>query len=327
MPEDAGGSTVGEEPELEDSILQTFDSTTDAALSTSTVAEAVGRDETVVEAHLERLASAGELTRVDLEGQHLGWERPRETFVGHAQQGSYRITDRKTGLVTRANDRTTALQSLADKIELLEDGTHIGAQILGISEAAISPEYFESVEDLLESYVRPDDRHVYVFVESDGVTEIETAAHLTREQTILGFTVTGVFDQEEFSDVMVVSAEQAIEASRLDPDHFPVGVFKATAVHPDHQQEGIGTALASHGLAYLAETSPVLTILWLREDDSTERLADKFGAEQLATFENMNVLGQQCPQCGFESDCSCAFSLYSWGLDGVDGENPAETDA
>jgi len=85
---------------------------------------------------------------------------------------------------------------------------------------------------------------------------------MTREQTILGFTVTAVFDQASFSNVMVVSAERAMADSDLEPEHFPVGVFKATAVHPEHQQEGIGTSLASHGLAYLAETPPVLTVLW-----------------------------------------------------------------
>lgn len=318
MPEEAGDSEVVVEPELEDRILETFDESTETALSTRTVADAVDRDETVVGEHLERLAEADELVKADLEGQYVGWERPADTFVGYTEAGSYRLTDRRTGLVTRGTDRTTALRSLADKIELLEDGAHIGAQILGISEATISPGYFESVEDLLESYVRPDDRHLYVFVQDDGVTEIETASQLTRERTVLGFTVTGVFDREEFSDVMIVSAERAIEASALREDHFPVGVFKTAAVHPDHQQEGVGTALASHGLAYLAETPPVLAVLWIRDDEGITSIAEGFGGVELATFEDMNLFGKQCPQCGFETDCNCAFALYSWGLDDGD---------
>lgn len=314
MPEEAGGREVVE-PELESRILEAFDQRSDETLRTPAIADAVDADEAAVETELERLAETGKLAEADVEGQSGGWERATETFVGYDQAGSYRITDRKTGLVTRATDRTTALHSLADKIELLEDGRHIGAQILGISEAVISPGYFESVEDVLESYVRPDDRHIYVFVADEGVTEIETTSQLTREQTVLGFTVTGVFDREGFSDVMVITAEEAIEASELRPEHFPVGVFKATAVHPDHQQEGIGTALASHGLAYLAETPPVLTMLWMREDESTTRLVEKFGADELVTFEDMNLFGRQCPQCGFDSECSCEFSLYSWGLE------------
>lgn len=315
MPEEGGEQEVVVDPELEDAILDLFDESTEAALSTRTVTDAVDRDESVVSDHLDRLAAAGELEKVELGGQYVGWERPTETFVGHSQDGSYRITDRKTGLVTRAADRTAALRSLADKIELLEGGSHIGAQILGICEAAIGPGYFDSVEDVLESYVQPDDRHIYVFVEDEGVTEIETASQLTREQTILGFVVTGVFDQAAFSDVMVVSADRAMAASELRPDHFPVGVFKAAAVHPDHQQKGIGTALASHGLAYLAENPPVLTVLWLREDEATTSLAGKFGGEELATFEDVDMPDRQCPQCGFETDCSCTFALYSWGLD------------
>lgn len=318
MPEEAGDSEVVVEPELEERILETFDESTETALSTRTVADTVDRDETVVGEHLERLAEADELVKVDLEGQYVGWERQAETFVGYTEAGSYRITDRRTGLVTRGTDRTTALRSLADKIELLEDGAHIGAQILGISEATISPGYFNSVEDLLESYVRPDDRHLYVFVKDDGVTEIETASQLTREQTVLGFTVTGVFDREEFSEVMIVSAERAIEASALREDHFPVGVFKTAAVHPDHQQEGVGTALASHGLAYLAETPPVLAVLWIRDDEGITSIAEGFGGVELATFEDMNLFGTQCPQCGFETDCTCAFALYAWGLDDGD---------
>jgi len=130
----------------------------------------------VVNAHLDRLAESNELEKVELGDEYVGWERPTERFVGHDQEGSYRITDEKTGLVTRAGDRTAALRNLADRIELLEDGSHIGAQILGISEASLGPGYFESVEDILESYVRPDDRHIYVYVEDDGVDEIETAA-------------------------------------------------------------------------------------------------------------------------------------------------------
>lgn len=315
MPEETGDHEVVVEPELEDAILDVFDESTEAALSTRTVTDAVDGEEAVVSAHLDRLAERGELEKVELGDKYVGWERPTETFVGHDQEGSYRITDGKTGLVTRAGDRVSALRSLADRIELLEDGSHIGAQILGISEASLGPGYFESVEDILESYVRPDDRHIYVYVEDDGVDEIETAAQLTREQTILGFTVTAVFDQASFSDVMVVSAERAMADSDLEPEHFPVGVFKATAVHPEHQKEGIGTALASHGLAYLAETPPVLTVLWLRDDGATTSLAAKFGGEELARFEDVDLSGRQCPQCGFDADCTCTFALYSWGLD------------
>lgn len=314
MPEETGDQEVVVEPALEDAILEVFDERTEAALSTRTVTDAVEREEADVSDHLDRLAARGELEKVELGGKYVGWERPTETFVGHDQEGSYRITDEKTGLVTRAGDRAAALRSLADKIELLDGGSHVGAQILGICEAAIGPGYFTSVEDVLESYVLPEDRHIYVYVEDDGVTEIETATQLTREQTVLGFTVTGVFDQASFSDVMVVSAERAMAASELRPEHFPVGVFKAAAVHPDHQQQGIGTALASHGLAYLAENPPVLTVLWLREDGATTSLASKFDGEELARFDDVDLPGRQCPQCGFDADCSCTFALYSWGL-------------
>lgn len=315
MPNEVGDSEGVAEPELADRILDAFDERNETALSTRAVADAVDVDEETAADCLDRLADDGELTKVDLGSEYVGWERATETFVGHAQGGSYRISDPRTGLVTRASDRATALRSLADKIDLLEDGSHIGAQILGICETEIGPGYFDSVEELLESYVRPDDRHIYVYVADEGVTEIETASQLTREQTILGFTITAVFDREEFSEVMVVPAERAIEASALREDHFPVGVFKATAVHPEHQREGVGTALASHGLAYLAQTPPVLTVLWIREDEATTRLAHKFGGEELARFEDVDLSDRQCPQCGFDTDCTCTFALYSWGLD------------
>lgn len=305
--------------ELETRLLDVFDEQSSAAVSTQTVADEAGADTTTVRRALERLADGNAIEKVDLEGQYVGWERPPETFVGHAKPGSYRISDEKTGLVTRGDSRASALRRLADRIELLESGTHVGSQILGVCDAVISPEYFDGVEDVLESYVRPENRHLYVFVEDDGVTEIETAAELTRETSILGFTVTGVFDRDEFSDVMIVSADRVIETTKLRADHFPVGVFKVTAVHPDHQQEGVGTALASHGLAYLAETPPVLTMLWQRDDDSNERLAGKFGAEKLAAYESATPLDRQCPQCGFDVECSCMSVLYGWGIDDVEG--------
>lgn len=306
------------EQDLDGSVRLIFEDEPHVALRSDGVARAVGGDEAAVRECLDRLEAAGFLERIHLEGDLVAWKRAGDRFAGRSDAGAYTITDERSGLVTRADSRSRALRRLADRIEQFERGDHVGAQVLGICESAISPAYLSGVEEILHTYVYPDNRHLYVYVQGEGVTEVTTAAQLSRDQRILGFTVTGRFDREEFSEVMLVSAETVIERTPITAADFPVGVFKVTAVHPDHQHEGIGTALGSHGLAYLAETPPVLTMLWGRDDGSNEGLAEKFDFDELARFENATPLDGHCPECGFENECTCSSLLYGWGYAAAD---------
>lgn len=295
-------------------IRRLFAERTGGTLATRTIADAMDRDGENVRELLGSMADRGELRREPDGGNDERWRYLFDPYVGRANGGSYTITDSRSGLVTRACSRPRALHRLADRIEQFEAGNHVGAQILGISESTVSPAYLTDREEILEEFVRPDHTHLYVYVQDDGVTEVETTEQLSRERRILGFTVTGRFDREAFDEVMLVSAETAVERTPLADEDFPVGVFKIAAVHPEHQREGIGTALTTHGMAYLAETPPILALLWGRDDDSNVALAEKLDFEKLATFDGVSPLERLCPQCGFENECTCGSVLYGWGF-------------
>ncbi|MFB6083957.1 MAG: hypothetical protein ABEJ94_06920 [Halorientalis sp.] len=263
---------------------------------------------------LSELADEGEVARLPGPDGTVQWRTETATVRLTHEANSYRVQDDKTGLVTRAGDRPDALRRLADRIEQYESGRTAGAQIVGISETTLSPDYAPTIAELTERYVEPDDKHIYVYVAGEGIREIELAAHLDREYDIQGFAITGQFDREEFAEAVPVSVQEIIDRTRIEPADFPLGMYKLMAVHPDHQNEGIGAALSTHGMAYLANHPPVVTMLWERENDGNIKLAEDYGFERLATFEETSPSKWRCPDCGFDTVCSCSSALYGWGF-------------
>lgn len=308
----------GRTHDVDGSILEAFDEEPDGSLSAAGVAERVDADRATVRERLDVLSDRGEIRKIDLGGEYVAWQRHRETYVGRQDGDSYRIHDENTGLVTRAASRPTALRRLADRIEAYDRGDGVGAQVLGIADAAISPTYFDDVDDVLNSLVRPDDTTLYVYVEGDGVATVTSESEPRRSGPVRGFTVTAVLDRDRFDEVMLVSSAELIESTPLTTDQFPVGVFKLMAVAPDHQGRGIGTHLAAAGLAEIADAPPILALLWRRDDESNERIAEKFGFDELADFEGRSPLDGRCPQCGFSAKCSCSSTLYGWGYEDSD---------
>lgn len=290
------------------------------ALRTETIADAVGTTSDRIGETLAELSADDDVVQTTLPDGSTGWAAATDTVEGFETASSYAVSDRTTGLVTRADNRPGAYRRLADRLEQFDRGDHVGAQVLGIAQRVMSPGYVESYEELLDGYVRPDDRHLYVYVADDGVREVETATELNRSQSVLGFSLTGVYDREEFDAESVVPLDRLLAETRLEPHHFPLGVFKLSAVHPDHQREGIGRALGTHGMAYLAQHPPVVTMLWDRSDNrgNVELTEEYPGAEHLATFDGATPLSDRCPVCGFDSECRCGTIVYGWGFDVVD---------
>lgn len=315
MSKGTGDRSTADPAHLEAEIRDAFRRNDAVAMSTKTVADRVGVDEGTAASRLSSLAEQGVLQKVDLEGEYVAWERAGDTVRGRSDGNSYTIRDDETGLVTRGESRPVALRRLADRIEQYDEGDHVGAQILGISDAAISPAYMDGVAQIREEFVEPDDVHLYAYVDGTGVVEIETPSQLHRSQTILGIAVTAVLDRDRFADVMYVNVETLDAETPVEPDHFPLGVFKVAAVDPDHQEQGIGTALTTHGMAHLAETPPVLSLLWDRDDESNERLAEKFDADPLLTLEDALPFEWRCTVCGYGNECTCDCVLYGWGLE------------
>lgn len=315
MSKGTGDRSTADSEGLDGEIRDLFRRNDAVAMSTRTVAERVGIDEPTAERRLAALADGDVLEKVDLEGEYVAWERAGDTVRGRTDGNSYTIKDDETGLVTRGESRAVALRRLADRIEQYDEGDHVGAQILGISDAAISPAYVDGVDQIRTEFVEPDDVHLYAYVDGTGVVEIETPSQLHRSQTIHGIAVTAVLDRDRFEEVMYVDVETLAAETPVQPDHFPVGVFKVAAVEPDRQEEGIGTALTTHGMAHLAETPPVLSLLWDRDDESNERLAEKFDAEPLLTLEDALPFEWRCTVCGYGNECTCDCVLYGWGLE------------
>lgn len=310
-----GDRPTNDPDQLDAEIRAVFRRTDAPAMSTQTVAERAGVDEATAEARLTSLAERGILRKVDLGGEYLAWERAGDTVRGRPDGNSYTVRDEETGLVTRGENRPVALRRLADRIDQYDAGHHVGAQILGISDAAISPAYMDGIEEIREEFVDPDDVHLYAYVDGTGVIEVESPSRLHRSQDVLGIAVTAVLDRDRFDEVMYVDVATLEAETPVEPDHFPVGVFKVAAVEPDRQEQGIGTALTTHGMAHLAETPPVLSLLWDRDDESNERLARKFDAEPLLTLEDALPFEWRCTVCGYGNECTCDCVLYGWGLD------------
>ncbi|SDF31311.1 GNAT family N-acetyltransferase [Halorientalis regularis] len=265
---------------------------------------------------LSELADEGEVARLPDPDGTVQWRTETATVQLTHEANSYRAQDSKTGLVTRAGDRPDALRRLADRIEQYERGDSVGAQIEGITDVVLSPEYIDGITELVEGYVEPAEKHLYVYVKDQGVREVDTRTYLDRDHEILGVALTGQYTAAEFDSVAPVSSADVRERTRIRDSHFPIGMFKLVVVHPEYHSNGIGSALATHGMAYLAENPPVVSMLWVRENNANMHLVDQYGATCLAEFENgIPTSETKCPECGFDQTCECSVRLYGWGFE------------
>lgn len=264
---------------------------------------------------LSELAEEGEVKRLPGGDGPTRWRTETTMVRLTGEANSYRVKDDVTGIVSRDGSRADALRRLADRIEQYESDRTAGAQIVGISETELSPDYAPTVTELTSKYVEPDDRHLYVYIADEGVRELTDPTHLNREYEIHGFSVTGQFDRESFADAIPISLDELLAETPIQESHFPLGMYKLIAVHPSHQQEGVGAAMATHAMAYLAEQPPVVSMMWKRENDGNLKLADDYGARRLAEFEETSPSKWQCPECGFDTACSCSSVFLGWGFE------------
>lgn len=282
-------------------------------LTTAEVSDLLSVPREAADDLLTDLAAEGVVAGVD--GDETGhWQATAAPVRVTEDSNSVKVQDPETGIVSRAETRPVALRRLADRLEQYAEGETIGAQIRGISETTLSPAYAQGVGELVEEYVAPADKHLYVYVPDEGIREITRQEQLHRDHTVAGFAVTGRFTRAEFDDAMSVTAEGLLAEASLDVD-FPLSVFKLVAVHPDYQGQGIGTSLVTHGTAYLADQPPVVAMIWERESDANIAIAEDYGAERLAEFENTSPSKWKCPECGFGTRCTCKSAFYAWGLE------------
>lgn len=285
------------------------------AVSARGVSQKLAAPREVIREHLESLTAAGELQETTAPDGTARWLQAGGSVELRAEANSYQITDTATGIVSRGGTRGQALHRMADRLEEYAEGDRLGAQIRGISESELSPSYAKSIEDLLESYVEPEDKHLYVYVEDGGVRELETAGDLNRDQTVLAYAVTGQFTYDEYDDSLQIPLVDLVSQTPLVEEHFPLSQVKVMAVHPDHHGRGIGSALTAHVMTELAENPPVVTMLWERENEANQKIAESLGAQRLATFDRTSPSRHQCPECGFDRECTCRSVFYGWGFE------------
>jgi len=286
----------------------------DGAVPTPVISEALGLSHEDTVEHLDEMTADGQIVKYETDGG-IRWRWMGGELSTIEEANSVRITDSQTGIVSRAGTRPNAMRRLADRIEDYEAGKTVGAQITGIGESELSPGYAKSIDGRLPKYAEKSNKHLYVYVADEGVREIESKEQLNRNHDVLGFAITGQFSKQNVVESLGIDLEWLLEQTPLEESNFPISMYKLLAIHPDYQAQGIGSALASHALAYLTENPPVLTVLWKRENDGNIKLAEELGFERLVEVEAAPTSDRKCPECGFDEICTCTSVIYGWWLD------------
>lgn len=190
------------------------------------------------------------------------------------------------------------------------------SQLVSLSSETTSPTYITD-PDAFRPYVEATDKHLFVHRERadgvPGVVEVTDVADLARtDWTVNGFAVTGRFDRETFDDELSVGVDEVLARTPLRVDDFPVSFFKVIAVDPSMRSRGIGTELGAKGVAPLFADPPALVVAWIRDNPANRRLVDQYANSRVATFEDYFGEDWDCPDCGFDAECTCDVELYAY---------------
>lgn len=194
-------------------------------------------------------------------------------------------------------------------------GKSVATQLVALSVETTSPEYIVEPSVFFE-YAESPSRNLFVYYEhgvDSGVVEVTDSDDLERtDWDVRGFAMGGRFTREEYQAVVSVPVEEILERTPLREDDFPLSVVKVVAVDPDCQGRGLGTQLGARIAAELFRHPPVVTMLWLRPNPANVKMVEHYSEFALATFENYFPDDWECPDCGFENDCTCGVAMYGW---------------
>lgn len=187
---------------------------------------------------------------------------------------------------------------------------------MSLSSETTSPTYITD-PDAFRPYVEAADKHLFVHRERadavPGVVEVTDVTDLERtDWTVNGFAVTGRFDRETFDDELSVGVDEVLARTPLRVADFPVSFFKVIAVDPSMRSRGIGTELGAKAVAPLFADPPALVVAWVRENPANRRLVDQYANSRVATFEGYFGEDWDCPECGFDAECTCDVELYAY---------------
>ena len=199
---------------------------------------------------------------------------------------------------------------------IAERMSRVDSRLVELSAETTSPVYITD-PGYFVPYVRSPDKHVFVHRETadgvPGVTELTEVGELGRtDWTVNGFAITGEFGRSGLSGQLSVSVDRLLAETPLTCEDFPLSFFKVVAVDPEERSRGIGTQLTSTAIAPLFESPPMMAVVWLRDNPANRRLAQAYARSEVATFEDYFEEGWECPECGFDAECSCDVAVYVW---------------
>ena len=194
--------------------------------------------------------------------------------------------------------------------------TRVDARLVELSAETTSPVYITD-PDYFVPYVRDPAKHLFVHREAadgvPGVVELTEVGELGRtDWTTNGFAVTGEFEREAFAGQISVPVDRLLEETPLTAEDFPLSLFKVIAVDPDRRSRGIGTQLTARAVAPLFASPPMMAMVWLRDNPANRRLARHYARSEVATFGDYFDDDWDCPDCGFDAECTCDVAVYVW---------------
>lgn len=192
----------------------------------------------------------------------------------------------------------------------------LDARLVDLSVETTSPAYLTDAAAFVP-YVREPTKHLYVYRETDdgcGTTvEIDARDGLARSDwQVHGFALTGQYGLEAFDREVAVGVDRVLAETPLTEEDFPLSFFKVIAVDPAHRGKGIGSELGARAVSTLFEDPPVAVMAWLRDDPSNRKLVEQYAHSKVATFPEYFPAAWDCPECGFDADCTCTVEMYVW---------------
>jgi ribosomal protein S18 acetylase RimI-like enzyme len=185
-------------------------------------------------------------------------------------------------------------------------------QVSNLGKQVVSPDYLNKTEHIIEKYVESDKRKLFVYITETGeIRNIDTKKDALENTKISGFTIGGAYNETEFENEIYATLNEVIQNTDLKKSEFPISQVKIVAVNPENQENGIGSELTAAILGEIVKVTPVVAMIWEKENNANKNLAEAYGERQ-TLLQNYFPNEWSCRECGIENNCNCNVSVYVW---------------